>query len=184
MSEYISVAAVTAAYGSALTAGHFLKSAKSNQKRSAPDQKQKRGGLRADRFLEAGLGPNVGAGLSDRRIVAIQAPRYNRHIWLMPSQASQLPQKSTSNSALALALALFLILILILGAPPNPCRITGTPSLGEVPSVGARALCLLWGFSKVSRRKGGTLSGRYLKNGYVLNKTNRTQTWPNSCSTS
>ncbi|MDT9631979.1 hypothetical protein F6S08_12150 [Pseudomonas sp. JV449] len=34
--EYISVAAVTAAYGSALTAGHFWKSAKSNQKRFAP----------------------------------------------------------------------------------------------------------------------------------------------------
>ena len=24
------------------------------------------------------------------------------------------------------------------GGPPNPCRITGTPSLSEVPSVGAR----------------------------------------------
>jgi len=33
---YISVAAVTAAVGSALTAGHFWKSAKSNQKRFAP----------------------------------------------------------------------------------------------------------------------------------------------------
>ena len=53
------------------------------------------------------------------------------------------------------------------GGPPNHCRITGTPSLGEVPSVGARALCLLWGFSKVSRRKGGTLSGRDRSNGYV-----------------
>ncbi|MBY8949583.1 hypothetical protein J1G35_27345, partial [Pseudomonas sp. SH10-3B] len=36
LTEYISVAAVTAAYGSALTAGHFWKSAKSNQKRFAP----------------------------------------------------------------------------------------------------------------------------------------------------
>jgi hypothetical protein len=53
------------------------------------------------------------------------------------------------------------------GGPPNTWRITGTPSLGEVPSVGARALCLLWGFSKVSRRKGGTISSRYLNNGYV-----------------
>ena len=44
----------------------------------------------------------------------------------------------------------------------------GMPSLGEAPSVGARALCLLWGFSKVSRRKGGTIGGRYLNNGYVL----------------
>jgi hypothetical protein len=29
------------------------------------------------------------------------------------------------------------------GGPPNHCRITGTPSLGEVPSVGAGAFCLL-----------------------------------------
>ncbi|SFU48364.1 hypothetical protein SAMN05428951_101958 [Pseudomonas sp. OV546] len=54
------------------------------------------------------------------------------------------------------------------GAPPNQCRITGTPSLGEVPSGGARALCLLWGFSKVSRCKSGTHSSRNLNNGYVL----------------
>jgi hypothetical protein len=53
------------------------------------------------------------------------------------------------------------------GGPPNQCRMTGTPSLGEVPSGGARALCLLWGFSKVSRRKGGTLSGHDRSNGYV-----------------
>ncbi|TKK42811.1 hypothetical protein PflCFBP13517_04735 [Pseudomonas fluorescens] len=31
------------------------------------------------------------------------------------------------------------------GGPPNHWRITGTPSLGEVPSGGARALWLLWG---------------------------------------
>ncbi len=54
------------------------------------------------------------------------------------------------------------------GGPPNQCRIAGTPSLGEVPSGGARALWLLWGFSKVTRRKGGTLSRRYRSNGYVL----------------
>src|SRR5450830_1615901 len=42
------------------------------------------------------------------------------------------------------------------------------PSLGEAPSGGARAFCLLLRFSKVSRRKGGTHSGRYLNNGYVL----------------
>ncbi|SUD45330.1 Uncharacterised protein [Pseudomonas fluorescens] len=53
------------------------------------------------------------------------------------------------------------------GGPPNQCRMTGTPSLGEVPSGGAKALCLLWGFSKVSRRKGGTLSGHDRSNGYV-----------------
>ncbi|AZF37324.1 Threonine synthase [Pseudomonas sp. R4-39-08] len=54
------------------------------------------------------------------------------------------------------------------GGPPNHCRITGTPSLGEVPSGGARAFCLLLRFSKVRRRKGGTLSRRYRSNGYVL----------------
>jgi len=53
------------------------------------------------------------------------------------------------------------------GGPPNQCRMTGTPSLGEVPSGGARAFCLLLRFSKVSRRQGGTLSGRYRSNGYV-----------------
>ncbi|WP_221178319.1 hypothetical protein, partial [Pseudomonas canadensis] len=40
--------------------------------------------------------------------------------------------------------------------------------LGEVPSVGARAFCLLLRCSKVSRRKGGTISSRYHNNGYVL----------------
>ena len=53
------------------------------------------------------------------------------------------------------------------GGPPNQCRITGTPSLGEVPSGGARAFCLLLRCSKVSRRKGGTHSSRYRRNGYV-----------------
>ncbi len=57
------------------------------------------------------------------------------------------------------------------GGPPNHWRITGTPSLSEVPSGGARALCLLSRFSKVSRRQGGTLSGRYLNNGYVPGPT-------------
>ena len=57
------------------------------------------------------------------------------------------------------------------GGPPNHCRIAGTPSLGEVPSGGARALCLLWGFSKVSRRKGGTLSRHHHSNGYVHRKS-------------
>ena len=57
------------------------------------------------------------------------------------------------------------------GGPPNHWRITGTPSLGEVPSGGARAFCLLCRFCKVSRRQGGTLSGRYRRNGYVLGLT-------------
>ena len=34
--EYISIAAVTAAYGSALTAGHFFQAPKNNQKGFAP----------------------------------------------------------------------------------------------------------------------------------------------------
>jgi hypothetical protein len=38
---------------------------------------------------------------------------------------------------------------------------------------GARALWLLWGFSKVTRRKGGTLSGRDRRNGYVHPKKTR-----------
>ncbi|ETK15156.1 hypothetical protein H096_30133 [Pseudomonas sp. FH1] len=55
----------------------------------------------------------------------MQTPLYIRHTELMPSQASQFPQKSRSNSALALALALApalalaLFLILILSAPSN-----------------------------------------------------------------
>ncbi len=57
------------------------------------------------------------------------------------------------------------------GGPPNHWRITGTPSLSEVPSGGARAFCLLLRFSKVSRRQGGTLSGRYRSNGYTHNPT-------------
>ncbi len=57
------------------------------------------------------------------------------------------------------------------GGPPNTCRITGTPSLGEVPSVGARALWLLSRFSKVTRRKGGTNSSLYLNNGYIPGQT-------------
>jgi hypothetical protein len=40
---------------------------------------------------------------------------------------------------------------------------------------GANALWLLWGFSKVTRRKGGTLSGRYRKNGYALDQKNGTK---------
>src|SRR5471032_382307 len=40
--------------------------------------------------------------------------------------------------------------------PTDSSLRSGTPSLSEVPSGGARALWLLWGFSKVTRRKGGT----------------------------
>ncbi len=55
------------------------------------------------------------------------------------------------------------------GGPPNHWRITGTPSLSEVPSGGARAFCLLLRFSKVSRCQSGTLSSRYRSNGYAHN---------------
>ncbi len=61
------------------------------------------------------------------------------------------------------------------GGPPNHCRITGTPSLGEVPSVGARAFCLLLRFSKVSRCKSGTISRRDRSNGYVHPSKGQTQ---------
>ena len=57
------------------------------------------------------------------------------------------------------------------GGPPNHWRITGTPSPSEVPSGGARAFCLLCRFCKVSRCQSGTLSGRYLNNGYVPGPT-------------
>jgi hypothetical protein len=53
------------------------------------------------------------------------------------------------------------------GGPQNQCRMTGTPSLGEVPSGGAKALWLLSRSSKVTRRKGGTNSRRNRSNGYV-----------------
>jgi hypothetical protein len=52
--------------------------------------------------------------------------------------------------------------------PTDSSLRSGTPSLSEVPSGGARALCLLWGFSKVSRRKGGTIISHHQKNGYAL----------------
>ncbi len=51
--------------------------------------------------------------------------------------------------------------------PTEQCRSEGTPSLGEVPSGGAKALWLLSRFSKVTRRQGGTLSSRYRRNGYT-----------------
>src|SRR5471032_26301 len=43
----------------------------------------------------------------------------------------------------------------------------GTPSPGEVPSGVARALWLLWGFSKVTRRKGGTHTSPNPNTGHV-----------------
>ena len=53
------------------------------------------------------------------------------------------------------------------GGPTEQGRSEGMPSLGEAPSGGAGALWLLSRFSKVTRRQGGTLSSRYLNNGYT-----------------
>ena len=44
------------------------------------------------------------------------------------------------------------------------------PSLGEAPSGGARAFCLLLRFSKVSRCKSGTHTRDARSNGYVHQK--------------
>ena len=180
----ISVAAVTATYGSALTAAHFWKGPKVS-KRPSPHHSAPRLGSVCPHFgqrgftgrrrstsrskadqkqikCRSGVHHPVGAGLP-----AMQAPRNIRHTQLMPSQASQLPQGNASapetRSATRPPRCVF-----DLRRTPNPCRITGTPSLGEAPSVGARAFCLLFRSSKVSRRKGGTNSRRDQKNGYVL----------------
>ena len=63
------------------------------------------------------------------------------------------------------------------GGPTEQCLTAGMPSLGEAPSGGARARCLRWRSSKVSRRKGGTLSGRNRSNGYV-HIPRRRYLWP------
>ena len=59
------------------------------------------------------------------------------------------------------------------GGPPNHWRITGTPSLGEVPSGGARAFCLLLRSSKVSRCKSGTNLSHHPNNGYTPHLSNK-----------
>src|SRR5476649_2138575 len=51
--------------------------------------------------------------------------------------------------------------------PTDSSRSEGTPSPGEVPSGGARALWLLWGFSKVTRCKSGTDIRHHPANGYA-----------------
>jgi len=53
------------------------------------------------------------------------------------------------------------------GGPTEQDRSEGMPSHGEAPNVRGRALWLLSRSSKVTRRKGGTLSGRDRRNGYV-----------------
>ncbi len=261
---YISVAAVTAAYGSALTAGHFWKSPKVTKRlsphHSAPrlgsvcphsgfgawaaamghpwpsaanpascrvthapkpafgqrgftGRRRSKARAKATRFASWVRGP-VGAGLPAKNV---RTPRF---VCLPASSLTTIAGKpAPTETAFAFAFALHhssrlsgrcaLAFDFDLrrpvkhagrnstgiwgvnrqgcrfsrpapwmargGGPPNHCRITGTPSLGEVPSVGARAFCLLLRFSKVSRRKGGTNSRRYPKNGYVHLKTGPTQ---------
>jgi len=58
------------------------------------------------------------------------------------------------------------------GGPTEQDRSEGMPSLGEAPNVRGKALWLLSRFSKVTRRKGGTISGRYRSNGYVHPQNN------------
>ncbi|PRA14824.1 hypothetical protein CQ014_18030 [Pseudomonas lurida] len=62
----------------------------------------------------------------------MQATRYIRHSQWMPSQASQLPHLTEFGSKKPVGFTATALLLLIL--------ILGTPSLGEVPSVGASAL--------------------------------------------
>jgi len=50
--------------------------------------------------------------------------------------------------------------------PPDGYRSEGTPSLSEGPYVRGRALWSLWR-SKVTRRKGGTISRHHRNNGYA-----------------
>jgi hypothetical protein len=68
------------------------------------------------------------------------------HLCLLHCYREQAPSHSLiSIQQSDIRLLLIWLLILILGGPPNHCRITGTPSLGEVPSVGAKAIWLLLG---------------------------------------
>ncbi len=54
------------------------------------------------------------------------------------------------------------------GGPTEQDRSEGMPSLGEAPNErGRNPLVTLGFFSKVTCRKGGTLSSRYRRNGYV-----------------
>ncbi len=52
--------------------------------------------------------------------------------------------------------------------PPDECRSEGTPSLGEGPDAWGETFGYFGAFAKVTRRKGGTIGGRYRRNGYVL----------------
>jgi len=228
LTVYISIPSVTAAYGSALTAGHFWKDPKVT-KRSSPHHSAPRSG---SVFPHSGLNPWAAAmghpwpsaanpascrvthgfkpafgqrGFTGRRRSRARATRCASWIRFLFCVAALLwraglprvglrSSPNTSERAVCILVSHVIVnnhrgqarhlqgnaftstirsatrpprLLLMLGGPPNHCRITGTPSLSEVPSVGARAFCLLLRFSKVSRRKGGTISRRYPNNGYV-----------------
>jgi len=58
------------------------------------------------------------------------------------------------------------------GAPTEQDRSEGMPSHSEAPNDRGMSPLVTWGraafrFSKVTRRKGGTHSSRYRRNGYV-----------------
>ena len=56
--------------------------------------------------------------------------------------------------------------------PPDESRSEGTPSLSERAGRRSKTFWLLLGrLPKVTRRKGGTISGRYRSNGYTPKKT-------------
>ena len=53
------------------------------------------------------------------------------------------------------------------GGPTEQDRSEGMPSISEAPNDRGKALGYL-GLFQVTRRKGGTFSGRYRRNGYVF----------------
>ena len=57
------------------------------------------------------------------------------------------------------------------GGPTEQDRSEGMPSLGEAPNERGKALWLLSRFSKVTRCKSETVSGRYRRNGYTHNQS-------------
>ncbi len=149
------------------------------RRRSQAKAKAERGGLGADRYCV--VDPSQMWELACLRRHQLDMPDSPRCLYRSGAAIRQASshrkaisgaQKKTAfaphhSSRLSGRCAFALDLDFDLRRPPNHCRITGTPSLGEVPSVGARALWLLWGFSKVTRCKSGTNSRRYSKNGYV-----------------
>ena len=191
VSVYISVPTVTATYGSALTAGHFWKGPKVT-KRPSPHHSAPRPGSVCPNAGFAAWAAAMGhpwpsaANPASCRVTHAAKPAFGqrgltgrfqiksraRRPYSRPVFEGELSEtfggKPAPGNHDAKRAALDLDLLLISGGPPNHWRITGTPSLGEVPSGGARAFCLLLRFSKVSRCKSGTLSGRYRRNGYVL----------------